>query len=444
MPFTFRASLVLCLAVGSVPAMAAQVVDWLYDVEVQVASQADAERSRAARQALEEVLARVTGMAEPRQVPEVEEALRRPERFYARYEYSRRLPVAQEGAVAEPATFLQLHFEAAAVLAMLRSADLPVWVANRPTILAWVAMQRQGRRTLLSATGLFDAKYKKLDKPGLKLDKPGLKLKPNMRIGGSGLVTKDWGRPASAAITVDGLHHLPGQQPSANGAMPLAVSDELAAELQRRARWRGLKLLLPLLDLQDSSLAAEAVWGLFWEDIQGASARYAPDLLLVGRAVEDKKGNWTADWQLRMYANRSRGKFYDGSAALAPQGQLDGFAKSFKHHTKSAKKLALLGLDGTADALADRFSVRGALGSIPVLVRGAQTVRGYASLLAHLQSREFIERVDVDAVQPKTLGLRLHSRSNREQLRKLLAMGDQLVVESNPDQPLAVSWRGPR
>ena len=372
MPFAAHASLVFCLAVGSAPAMAAQVVDWLYDVEVQVESQADAERSRAARQALEEVLARVTGMAEPPQVPEVEEALRRPERFYARYEYSRRLPVAQDGA--EPATFLQLHFEAAAVLAMLRSADLPIWVANRPTILAWVAVQRQRRRSLLSAT----------------------------------------------------------------------EADELTAGLQRRARQRGLKLLLPLLDLQDSALAADAVWGLFWEDIQGASARYAPDLLLVGRVAEDVKGQWTADWQLRVRTSSGRGGFYDGSAVMTRQNQLEGFAESFQHRAESAGEAALLGLDGAADALADRFSVRGALGSIPVLVRGAQTVRGYASLLAHLQSREFIERVDVDAVQPKTLGLRLHSRSNREQLRKLLAMGDQLVVESTPDEPLAVSWRGPR
>lgn len=373
MPFSARASVVFCLAFGSASAMAAQVVDWLYDVEVRVASQADAERSRAAREALAEVLARVTGMAELPQAPEVVEALRRPERFYARYEYSRR-PVAKEDDLAAPATFLQLYFEAAAILDMLRSADLPIWVANRPTILAWVAVQRDGRRSLLSATG----------------------------------------------------------------------SSELAAGLQRRARQRGLKLLLPLLDLQDSTLDANAIWGLFWEDIHAASARYAPDLLLVGRAVEDVEGSWSADWQLRVRASRSRVGLYDGAAVATPQGQLDGLAESFEHRAASAREAALLALDGAADALADRFSVRGALGSIRVVVRGAQTVRGYASLLAHLQSREFIERVDVDAVQPKTLGLRLHSRSNREQLRKLLSMGNQLVVESTPDEPLAVSWRGRR
>jgi len=374
MPFAARASLALCLAVGSVSAVAAEVVDWLYDVEIPVASQTDAERSRAAREALDEVLVRVTGMAKLPQVPQVAEALRRPERFYARYEYSRRQPVAQERDSATPATFLQLHFEAAAVLDMLRSADLPVWVANRPTLLAWVAVQRDGRRSLLSATS----------------------------------------------------------------------ASELAAGLQRRARQRGLKLLLPLLDLQDSALAANAVWGLFWEDIHAASARYAPDLLLIGRAVEDVEDNWTADWQLRVLESHSRVAIYDGAAVAAPQSQLDGFAESFGHRAASARETALAALDGAADALADRFAVRGTLGSIPVVVRGAQTVRGYASLLAHLKSREFIERVDVDAVQPTTLGLRLHSRSNREQLRKLLSMGEQLVVESTPDQPLAVSWRGAR
>ena len=376
MPLTARARLLFtCLAIGCAPTAAAAAVDWLYDIEVQVASQADVERRRAASAGLAEVLSRVTGMVELPHHPEVADALRQPERFYARYEYSRRLPEAAGDASPTPATFLTLRFEPASILAMLRAADLPIWAANRPTILAWVAVQRGEQRRVSSATA------------------PG----------------------------------------------------ELAAALQRRARQRGLKLLLPLLDLRDSALATASIWGLFWDDIQAASDRYAPDLLLVGRAVEGIDGRWSADWQLRAPQHVKPLALHRSDAlAVRRQERFDSFAESFQQQAASAGAAALLALDGAANALADRFSVRGTLGSIAVAVRGAQTVRGYASLLSYLQSQEFIERVDVDVVRPQTIGLRLHSRSNRAQLRKLLSVGDMLVAEATADGPLSLSWRGAR
>ena len=45
----------------------------------------------------------------------------------------------------------------------------------------------------------------------------------------------------------------------------------------------------------------------------------------------------------------------------------------------------------------------GDLDTIALTVRGAQTVQGYAAVLAYLQSREYINRVDVSAVEPDAL-----------------------------------------
>ena len=65
----------------------AEVVDWLYQVEVPVASQSAADRQHAARRALQEMLTRVTGLRDVPMTETVLEALRRPDRFYTGYRF---------------------------------------------------------------------------------------------------------------------------------------------------------------------------------------------------------------------------------------------------------------------------------------------------------------------------------------------------------------------
>ena len=78
------ACLLLTLALGADGA----VVPWLYDVEVPVSSQA--ERQRAARVGLRELLVRVTGLPELPPNAEIRAALREPENYYGRFEFSMR------------------------------------------------------------------------------------------------------------------------------------------------------------------------------------------------------------------------------------------------------------------------------------------------------------------------------------------------------------------
>ena len=70
-------------------------------------------------------------------------------------------------------------------------------------------------------------------------------------------------------------------------------------------------------------------------------------------------------------------------------------------------------------------------------MRGAQTVRGYAALLAHLKSREYIERLEIALVTPDAMRLRLHSRSSPDQLRELLTIAGQFEAEQRADAPSA-------
>lgn len=135
------------LLLGAADAAAA-VVPWLYDVEVPVASQSDAERRRAARAALAELLTRLTGLEHLPEHPEVRAALDRPEAYYAYYRFANR-PAAD---AARGAVF-QVSFQPNALIALLRRADLPLWAADRPTLIAWVAVQPRAGPRRLAADG---------------------------------------------------------------------------------------------------------------------------------------------------------------------------------------------------------------------------------------------------------------------------------------------------
>lgn len=226
------------IAASALPWAAARgdAVEWLYDVETPVASSAPADRNAAARQALGRMLTRLTGLRElPRSDPVIE-ALNAPERYYQRYRF-----VFDEG---EP--HLAVSFAPQAIRDLVSRAALPVWGADRPVALAWIA------------------------------------------------VAADVGWPDSPA-PVAGRSVPPGQRTvlASGSDHPLAVG------LERRARKRGIEVQLPLMDLEDRArVSPAALWSRYAYTIREASARYQPDYLLLGRVRRDAGGIWRADWEL--------------------------------------------------------------------------------------------------------------------------------------------------
>ena len=222
----------------------------------------------------------------------------------------------------------------------------------------------------------------------------------------------------------------------------------IADSLRHRARERGLELSLPLMDLRDSALTPAAAWGLFWEDINAVSARYAPDLVLVGRIRKQPGGGWHSVWDLRALGAATPVRLYDMPLASASsQRILEGetLFDAVRRSGPTPAALATAAVDTVAATLAQRFAVQGQLGAIAAVVRNAQTPARYAALLAYLQSREYIERVHVVAVQPDAIGLRLHSRSTPAQLGELLAMGNALAATIDPAPEadrLQLVWQG--
>jgi len=115
------------------------VIDWLYDVEVPVATQSSSDTRAAAARALATVLTRVTGLKVIPRNPMVTTALRNPGRFYARYRFVRKAGGAKDAM--DQQTVLEVGFDPRTIQDLVRSAALPIWSANRPSVLAWIVLE---------------------------------------------------------------------------------------------------------------------------------------------------------------------------------------------------------------------------------------------------------------------------------------------------------------
>ncbi|WP_179105698.1 DUF2066 domain-containing protein [Vreelandella utahensis] len=247
----FRAGLLtgglLLLLVLAGPAQAV-VVDRLYQAVVPVDDTGPGARDEAFRQALRQVLLRLTGdPADVRELVPADDGGSTPERaldgdaarFIDAFSYRRN----------EEKLELHATLSAPAVGQMLAERGVAVWGASRPRILVWFAVDDRGDRELIHRENTLPPF---LEEPMQPLD-----------------------REAIAA------ERGPWKEP-------------LWAESQRR----GLPLALPFHDDRDrSEVSLSEIWGLFQRPIQQASRRYPHDLMATVR-VNRAGGGWRARWQL--------------------------------------------------------------------------------------------------------------------------------------------------
>jgi len=121
--------LLFCLSLLSLPALAEPVAG-LYQVREPVASQQPAVRDQALRQALDTLLVRLTGKPEALQNPALAAVRENPQQVILKYGY--------EGQT------LVVDFDPSSTQGQLRQAGLPLWGANRPSLLVWWLNEADG------------------------------------------------------------------------------------------------------------------------------------------------------------------------------------------------------------------------------------------------------------------------------------------------------------
>ena len=229
----------LALAFASASLRALPVKD-LYEAEVPVERDSPGALVGGAREGLREVLVRVSGRQDIAAFEPIAKALEDPRGFYDQFSYETRSEPPAPGSLPEAlpveTTWLKISFEPRALASLLRESGLPVWGANRPAVLLWIASPLAG-----AADGV--------EKQLLSADQQG---------------------PLLGAF----------QRQSRRRGLPFLLP------------------LLDLED--STQITPDHVWDAILARVEAASQRYAPDAILIGRVQSKADGGWWGSWRYEL------------------------------------------------------------------------------------------------------------------------------------------------
>lgn len=151
--FVFRAIFVSVVLISPINANFADVVRNLYEAEVPVSGQSRAEREEAVREALKEVLVRISGLNDASSLAADEDLVRKPSQYVQQFRYRRFKPkevIPETLENAKPYNqMLWLRFTKKTINKLLLNQGLSVWGKTRPSTLIWLVIDDQKNRVLI-------------------------------------------------------------------------------------------------------------------------------------------------------------------------------------------------------------------------------------------------------------------------------------------------------
>ena len=139
----FLSLVILGMFAGS--ARAAMVKD-LYSQDIPVAGQGFQERAQAMTQAFSQVLVKVTGQPEVLDNKVVREALAKPKTYIRKFGFH------TDETATQRQQYFEVTFDEQSVKRLLRRAGVAIWGQNRPSTLVWLAIEKAGKRGIISAS----------------------------------------------------------------------------------------------------------------------------------------------------------------------------------------------------------------------------------------------------------------------------------------------------
>ncbi len=112
----------------------AETVANLYSAEVVAADRSQAALNRAAREGLQQVLVKVSGTSALLNNPGIKPALGNARTYVQRYSY---LPAEPD----DEGVGVRLQFAGSTINELITDAGAPLWTANRPAVLTWLALR---------------------------------------------------------------------------------------------------------------------------------------------------------------------------------------------------------------------------------------------------------------------------------------------------------------
>jgi hypothetical protein len=186
---------------------------------------------------------------------------------------------------------------------------------------------------------------------------------------------------------------------------------------------RGLPLLFPSLDLEDSlAVSPEQVAALDAQVLLPASQRYGADAVVIGRLARASDGQWSGEWRQLVGEETVFGQ---GSAA-------------------SADALGAQLVDALAETLAMRYAVRPdreQAEQVRIRVDGVGGFAGYRQVSGLLKGLASVRELQLALVDRDTLFFDLMSDAAVESIEKELSLLHQLRQEGAGGE-LHYRWTG--
>ncbi len=181
-----------------------------------------------------------------------------------------------------------------------------------------------------------------------------------------------------------------------------------------QARLRGVPLLFPLLDLEDSgSLSTAEIWGAFLDRIDNASRRYHPDATVTARIQKDSIDRWSARWHYRA----------------------DSEWHSADTVSYSADQMARSMIDQLADELAQRFAIDSSRGHVVLRIEGIRNLQDYAAVSEYLASLAPVLNSSVTRLEKEEVEFSLSTEGQNEQLVEIIQLDEKMILlNSDQDQ----------
>ena len=338
--------LVLLLVVAQ--KLDAVTLENLYQAEVLSESQSDAQRRIDASEGLSQVLMRVSGRSDILQNPVIVAALKTPEQYYSEFSYAR----------------VEAVNDAAASLPQPGLDPLP---AETP---------RQVMR-IRFAPSLIAKILREADLPV-------------------------WGSNRPSVLSWMAIDDESGRQ-----VLGEANPSLFAKTLNQAARARGVPLLLPLWDLEDSrGVSSSEIWGRFLGRIEAASKRYSPDKILVFRAESEFSNQWRGDWSLG-----EGGQWRSGTVYGESQAQL---------------ATALVGV--LASVLSEQYAVTSTRSEVRLTVEGITEIQDYAEVSRYLEGLTQVMSVQPVRILTDMVEFKLRSEGEVQQIIDVIALDRKLSL----------------
>jgi len=174
-----RSLILIVLAIFSTFASAVEV-HGLYQVEISVPDQSRDSRQLAYREALVQVLVRVSGQSQVMMQRQFHLVLDDAWKLVQSYRYRQMdIQEAQDKGLDHASLVLVVQLDPEQVKRLLREAERPIWGQVRPTTVSWVVVEQGGKRELLGAASSHPAKQileRRAEQRGLPLQFPLLDL----------------------------------------------------------------------------------------------------------------------------------------------------------------------------------------------------------------------------------------------------------------------------